>query len=657
MEALPQHRLPAVPFSQLATVLAQIDRYKGKHGIRKELTETHAKVCAAETPYGTITQHLDLTVDGELYKWPFTNPFAYLHHMTRASDPFGSFLHEHLNGKLARIAIYADEVVPGNNLRPDHGRKLMCFYWTFVDLPHWYRVRRGGWIFFGAILSSRLASIQGGVSNVFRSILNVFHAADSWDFERVGMRCSANGQTWHLKAKFSFFIGDEQAIKMITNVKGSSGLKPCLCCKNIVLNDSLVGPYFKHIATATRADFDPHTDASFWEMVDVLTALEGSARSVIAHHEKSLGLNFDRATLLWDQSLRLRHVVRPVTGVYWDWMHVLVASGGIVQCEINQLLRAFVAAGVPFKDIDDFCSRICWPSSAEKLRNNFFENRTVMNADAHIKGFASEMLTCVYALVAFIDAVVVPTGLLPEHVAAFNLLAQIVHILQTGDRACECIAELRQAIADHHRLYVRLYDEVTKPKLHCLWHIPDCLERWGANVNCFSAERKHRSVKAIARHTFYHIETHVTTRLTCDALMDLQHLDGFRMCHLIHPTGNPTVLTIMQALYPAVVSAAVSKVASTGCGDVKVGDIVWFREARELSVARVQLLLELITGGSAPLLLCQLDVFHQIAGQRKWTSIDPVRHVRPLQDLRGTLPCFLEDTTIEPIFPRFLNLA
>jgi hypothetical protein len=54
-----------------------------------------------------------------------------------------------MNGGMGRLALYFDEVKPGNVLRPDKGRSLQCVYWTLLDLPDWFRSRGYGWFHYG----------------------------------------------------------------------------------------------------------------------------------------------------------------------------------------------------------------------------------------------------------------------------------------------------------------------------------------------------------------------------------------------------------------------------------------------------------------------------------------------------------------------------
>ena len=63
-----------------------------------------------------------------------------------------------------------------------------------------------------------------------------------------------------------------------------------------------------------------------------------------------------------------------------------------------------------------------------------------------------------------------------------------------------------------------------------------------ANLSCFAAERKHKFVKAIANHTFRHIESHVVGRMLVDFLDDITEPTRFQDVFLINPVDVSNLL-------------------------------------------------------------------------------------------------------------------
>ena len=81
-----------------------------------------------------------------------------------------------------------------------------------------------------------------------------------------------------------------------------------------------------------------------------------------------------------------------------------------------------------------------------------------------------------------------------DHVAAFNLLKDMLVLLQTGDAAVGRADELDAIIFAHHVAFGGLYSPLQKPKIHFLKHVPSCFRRFGANMSCFGPERKHKEL-------------------------------------------------------------------------------------------------------------------------------------------------------------------
>ena len=75
----------------------------------------------------------------------------------------------------------------------------------------------------------------------------------------------------------------------------------------------------------------------------------------------------------------MREVARvPETRVS-DWMHTLVASGGIAQCLVNGFCLALAAGPSAFTlaDLDTFAATVVLPRAQTRLQKGFFSNRVV----------------------------------------------------------------------------------------------------------------------------------------------------------------------------------------------------------------------------------------------------------------------------------------
>ena len=101
--------------------------------------------------------------------------------------------------------------------------------------------------------------------------------------------------------------------------------------------------------------------------------------------------NTNPVRFLWHPTLR--HLVCPAQHTMYDWMHVLVASGGVAQYEVNGFLAAIQDIGIKLEQIDSFSSAVVMPKSRGQLPKRFFEEGYNPEDKSHIKCFACELLT------------------------------------------------------------------------------------------------------------------------------------------------------------------------------------------------------------------------------------------------------------------------
>jgi hypothetical protein len=175
--------LAAVSNRALAVASVPLDGEDAEKATRRKETELHRAEFAwakTETPYGTLVKTTEITIlppalgakprgaqpEGAQ---PTTNlmylcPFALLSHLCELVPAFFKFLQLHVRmppdlgealglspasrqagATPARLALYIDEVVPGNVRRPDDGRAYNAVYWTFIDFPAWFLASQHGW--------------------------------------------------------------------------------------------------------------------------------------------------------------------------------------------------------------------------------------------------------------------------------------------------------------------------------------------------------------------------------------------------------------------------------------------------------------------------------------------------------------------------------
>ena len=163
-------------------------------------------------------------------------------------------------------------------------------------------------------------------------------------------------------------------------------------------------------------------------MIGILKRTAASRpRSELLNLAQAFGINPDTNSILWDDDLM--EIANPASGIYWDWMRNMLASGGVFQYEANQFVLAVKDAGIQLDDIDKFASTIHWPRKYPALPTLFFAKRVTANFDGHMHAFAGEMLNVETVLVLFAECVLRPAGILEDHCMCLHHVHVVLGIL------------------------------------------------------------------------------------------------------------------------------------------------------------------------------------------------------------------------------------
>ena len=499
---------------------------EGSESTRKrKLAEDIAAAGQVETPYG----HVAKTTDIGGVAVPYICPFAVLYALCNASAEFAKFFHGCSWGKIGRVALYTDEVVPGNPLRPDHTRAFYAFFWTLLDFPDWYRSSASGWLDLCVIKVSDVATIPGGVSAVAAHLLSKFWDSDGtgWHMERLGLRVAGPPGLWTFRAKFSVFLMDERAEKAVVSCKGSSGSKPCVSCRNCVgrVDPAQVSHGFKHFSEPGLAGFEPNTYESFCRDLDYLRCQDGVAsRADFKKMQQALGIAYDLHSLPYSS---MRGCARIPETRFCDWMHNLCAAGGVVQYQINNFCIALEKSGMSLAHLDEFQQQVKLPKTHTSLSKSFFRDRTSRDPVSHIKAFAGEVLSIMAVLQLFVALVLKPTRRLPEHSSLAVRGGEILELLCLGDGAVRHATRLGELCLRYHTEFARLMPQCVKPKMHYLHHTVEQLAGHRVNLSCFAPERKHQFNKQYCNFIFRNMEVALVARAADEMLRLAQQTDSF----------------------------------------------------------------------------------------------------------------------------------
>ncbi len=329
---------------------------------------------------------------------------------------------------------------------------------------------------------------------------------------------------------FGCFLADEKGVKECTGCKGSGGRKPCLCCMNVIgrgYTPATVpsGGVLVHYSEPVAAKCKPHTRETILSIADHLSACASRHPPMPPGQwtelQKNLGFDYCPQGLIWSP---MRAVAALPDSVYWDWMHCIVASGGVAQHEVNQFLLR-LARLWPLSEIEALMTAIVFPKCYGKLSLKLAD-RVGKKKKSHIKAFSSEVVMLITALGAVSDMLLGPVAKLQQESECFRLLVRIVDMLRGGDKNAGRHEELRELIEQHQRRYMALYPTCVKPKLHYAQHLPACWARFGRNLSCFAPERKHRVSKRLGAFCFNQMAKTLTIRCARQELRALEVSDS-----------------------------------------------------------------------------------------------------------------------------------
>lgn len=554
------------------------NEHQEERTVRGSLHDAIAEDAGTETPYGTVCQKMSLPQqDARDFEWTFIHPFALLHYLTLVSNTFGSIVATHLQNRENNFILYHDSARPGNVLRPDKGRSYVAVYWTILELPEFLRHRDIGWFPFGFVRATILSKMPTAapMSNLAARILKVFFHPTEFNFA-VGCRCKFEGRDVFIRGKFTGFLGDELALKETLNVRGASGSKPCFCCKNIVgkRTDITGQNYLVGLETSKCAQLDKHTDQSFYEMIDLLQRTRPHCpQKQFDKLCQALGLNYCTEGLLFDDYCR--GLVRPISGCFWDWMHVLVNSG-LADTELGLFAQAMTSEGIKMENLEDFFLGFQGLKGLQGNCSKGFLTKRLRGDGSPFKGFASELLSVMPIVRLFSDMVLKPAHKLVDHATCWDRLCTMVDILMLGDKAVQYAEPLRRITEEHHGLYITIYgQECAFPKFHYAMHLADVLLASQCNLSCFTTERKHRMSKTIGARVFQGIERTLAENVLADTVSqfkagDKLHLERLHKNNLIR---DAEILQILKEEFPTALQMYVCTSATVEAGEIRKGNI------------------------------------------------------------------------------------
>jgi hypothetical protein len=243
------------------------------------------------------------------------------------------------------------------------------------------------------------------------------------------------------------------------------------------------------------------------------------------------------------------------------------------------------------------------------------------------------MMSLVPILCCFLQEVVEPTGVLPDHVQCFCLLAKMLRCLQLGPTgaATQAVA-LRDIVLAHARLCSKIYSSSCTPKFHQLLHIDD-------NIRFLTTERKHCDVKRVALHVFRHIDNTSVKHVLNEQCEVIAHESEsmFIDCYLVRP----------RALHDHLHH---SRRAVLRVGGIQANDLVYLSSQ---CVGKVEMIW---SHASVSALIAQLSLYEPSdLGYMHWDTATPTLEFVDVRDILDAVAWATVRGSVIRVLPPFIG--
>ena len=457
-----------------------------------------------------LTEHLPMKESGS-FVWDFANPYKLWALMLSESASFAKLFKETVDrhGCDLNVAIGFDEYTPGNPLKLNNARKCMVLSFTFVEMrKQWQGCC---WITPIVIRSKILKETVGGWGDAFRRFVRVLLLGETGLLTR-GWAFEVEGQPFVVHARLAIVVADCDGHRMAWDMKGASGIRPCLLHPNVVKAHSGIVEHddsFVEITCSEHGRFqeastsDIHNDFDLLAAAHVRLAARRMTRKRYDNLEKSLGLNYAPAGVFSDRELRAAFDFR--SALCMDWVHCVLQSG-ILAIEVDLLMDAVgdnIARDLQLYLKGEWCFASATAKKAKKLWV-LFDERKLMHQEK-FKATASDLLTLYTILRHFVQTRLRSNPELDTQVASFEAACAIVDVILKAKRGLMPLPQaatlLRSALEDHFAKHQAVYtDAHFVPKHHYLWDVASQWERQDDVFDAFVVERLHLRVKAVSEH-------------------------------------------------------------------------------------------------------------------------------------------------------------
>lgn len=531
---------------------------------RQSIKRAREKNINVDTPFGPVIQELEVEkLNGKMDKIPYAHPWALMHSLLASCPDFKRFFDDRMaqcnptESSPWRLIIYSDEITPGNVIAHDQRRRTQACYWSLAEYGFPNLCHESLWMPFFLVRSSVVNQLKGGMGALMAAAMMLFFSG------------AHNGMEGIVLMGSMFFVviglvtGDEGALKITIDVRGSSGILPCPCCTNVCMHDSELDIHDATSVIVTIAEFDirkfrMHSDQSFREAVEhvnrtVPTLTTATDRTLL---QKCLGINYSPNGMV----ARLPFY-KPISTLLFDWAHIFLVHG-LVQIEIGYMLTK---KWIKLEDVHKFVKTFTWPRKLPVTGKNIFAKRS--SKATALQSDASETLSVCPVLLVFLQTRLQgKSSMLDMAVRCFTLLCKLLDMLRLATFGFQVNPDdLHKLLVEYLNLHKELYQHVI-PKMHMAVHLAMMSARFQGLISCLVHERKHRLVKRHANdmkntsnRKFEKSVLLGVLNLQKAALQDAASLPLRDPCLLVNRTQvSPSVAAIVrQAVGPASIGCTV----------------------------------------------------------------------------------------------------
>ena len=398
-------------------------------------------------------------------------------------------------------------------------------------------------------------------------------------------------------------LADGAAQKQVWSSKGDSGTRFCLLCANVhgqVAEHADEDPHECHCTTTQYSQLRLVTDQELLDRYQRLHARSSSCiKKDFAHWQQATGLTYSKYALMLNKPLLEKEITKPATQFCHDWMHGVLQ--GAAPCVLYHLFASLATEGF---DCYEFFEKYfqCWQNPKGWKANYFHQvfGKKKMEKPKNARKFSCTASEClgIFPIVRHCRCTIVqPQGLAVAAVNAFLAMSELIDQCHGG---VQWKATTRQSLLSavekaSAAFLVAWREETMIKKWHWHLHLPDALSRFSTLPSCFTAERKHKSISALAtkllRTSSY--EKNLLQQVLSTEICTLQQPDLFpKVCAMWKP--KPATPQDRMAIGPFLSQPCHEAQTSTVAilargGQVAGGDAVIFAESHDPSKWKVAL--------------------------------------------------------------------